>query len=81
MKEGRIDEHGTNSELLANSGSYSDLFRRQDDSSMKPKSNNGMLVQFKMICYYHVLLYVDLDSESKCYVRSGLFLNKELYIY
>ena len=55
MEVGRIDDHGTHSELLANSGSYSELFRRHDDSSMKPKANNSMVVQFKMICYYRVL--------------------------
>ena len=64
MQEGSIDEQGTHSELLANSGSYSELFRRHDDSSMKPKSNNSMVVQFKLIYYYHVLLYVDQDSDS-----------------
>ena len=45
IEEGRIAEHGTHSELLANDGLYTEMFRIFDETTLKPTSKTSMLFQ------------------------------------
>ena len=63
VEDGRIAEHGTHAELLANEGIYTEMFRIFDETSMKPITKQSKTEELRIIRYmFNTIIYKSMNT-------------------